>query len=217
MGGLYMKAGAPSTGTPQTAASPRRSLAVGSRAWRSTSKPGSVPAWSGTETPAAPAGWHTSRYRSKRGKVSSCKANQAEKKKSPVWGTACPGRGDGQHPHPSACSGRGMEDPKKPQLPKNQELQAATMLFCTSQERAGSQPLPAARGESRQHGQGQLPIPELRGARPQGYGLSGNAKVAVSDGREPGHVLVGGSLLPAELPATVGWVDHLPGVPVGPG
>lgn len=34
-----------------------------------------IPVWSGTETPAAPAGWHTSRCRSRRGKACPCEEN----------------------------------------------------------------------------------------------------------------------------------------------
>lgn len=90
-----------------------------------------IPAWSGTETPAAPAGWHTSRCRSRRGK-------------------ACP------------CEENG---------PKNATLRASRRRRAALEE-------------------GEL-----------GRG---------------GHLLVGRSLMAAELPAAVGGVNHLPGVPVRP-
>lgn len=88
-----------------------------------------VPVWSGTETPAAPAGWHTSRCRSRRGK-------------------ACPCKESGSKCHPGGVA---------------------------------------------------TPASSTRAGRTGG-----------------GHLLVGRSLMTAELPAAVRGVDHLPRVPVRP-
>jgi len=134
---------------------------------------GSLPAWSGTGTAAAPAGWRTSRCRSRRGKVSSCEANDPAIKARCEEPPAPPRRREAPKP------------PTTPQPPQNQELRAATALCPRGAGRAARAGAAGARG-------------------------SGDAGL-------PGHVLVGGSLLPAELPAAVGGVDHLPGVAVGPG